>query len=172
VDDAVAIVAEMNEWAWRRFKNAVRDLDDDEINWRPLPEANNINVIVRHLRIESQWHLDSLTRGDVMPSDTSTALQEQIDAVPLDFEQNLAKLEELFTAFLDALRTARVHDVQHRTRAAYAAWPHVPVHFLAYHQAVHTAGHGAQIQTIRNLYRKTRGERALFFPENPTYPDR
>ena len=30
--------------------------------------------------------------------------------------------------------------------------------------------HCGQIQTIRNLYRKTRGEPARFFPENPTYP--
>jgi hypothetical protein len=166
----VGIVAEMNQCAWQRLKRAVHDLSDEEIHWRPLPEANNINVIVRHLRIEAQWHLDSLARGKRMPSEASPELQQEIDAVPFDFEQNLAKLEELFTAFLDTLRTATVHDLRHQTRAAYAVWPDTPVHFLAYHQAVHIAGHCAQIQTIRNLYRKTRGEQALFFPENPTYP--
>lgn len=41
---------------------------------------------------------------------------------------------------------------------------------FGFHQALHLAGHTAQISTIRNLYRKTRGEPALFFPDNPTYP--
>ena len=41
---------------------------------------------------------------------------------------------------------------------------------LAYHQATHLARHTGQIRTIRNLYRKTRGEPARFFPDNPTYP--
>jgi len=35
----------------------------------------------------------------------------------------------------------------------------------------HMATHLGQIRTIRNLYRKTRGEPARFFPENPTYPN-
>ena len=170
MDDAIGIVAEMNESAWSRFKRAVHDLSDDEVDWRSLPEANNINVIVRHLRIESQWHLDSLTRGDVMPAEASPELQRELDAIPFDYHQNLAKLEELFAAFLDALRAATVPDLRQRTQAAYAGWPAPPVHFLGYHQALHIAGHSAQIQTIRNLYRKTRGEKALFFPENPTYP--
>jgi hypothetical protein len=27
------------------------ELTTEEVNWRPVPEANNINLIVRHLRI-------------------------------------------------------------------------------------------------------------------------
>jgi hypothetical protein len=41
---------------------------------------------------------------------------------------------------------------------------------LAYHQATHLAYHTGQIRSIRNLYRKIRGEPARFFPENPTFP--
>ncbi|HKB36567.1 MAG TPA: hypothetical protein VKD72_08945 [Gemmataceae bacterium] len=42
---------------------------------------------------------------------------------------------------------------------------------LAYHQATHLAYHTGQIRSIRNLYRKTRGEPVRFFPDNPTFPD-
>jgi hypothetical protein len=41
---------------------------DEEAAWRPRPEANNIALIVRHLRIESDWHLASLTQGTDNPS--------------------------------------------------------------------------------------------------------
>jgi hypothetical protein len=43
----------MNQRAWNLLKDALVDLGDDEIDWRPLPQVNNINVIVRHLRIEA-----------------------------------------------------------------------------------------------------------------------
>jgi hypothetical protein len=35
---------------------------------------------------------------------------------------------------------------------------------------MHLAMHWGQINTIRNLYRKTRGEPARLFPDNPTFP--
>ena len=172
MDEAVRVVAEMNQRAWNLLKDAVADLINDEVNWRPLPQGNNINIIVRHLRIEAQWHLDSLMRGDAMPSDVPPALQSAIDAVPLDFERNLAKLEELFAAFLDVLRATTLSELQRRTAAAYGSVAETAgsEHFLGYHQALHVATHCGQIRTIRNLYRKTRGEPARFFPVNPTYP--
>jgi hypothetical protein len=45
-----------------------------------------------------------------------------------------------------------------------------PEHLLGFHQAMHLATHLGQIRSIRNLYRKTRGKPALFFPENPIFP--
>jgi hypothetical protein len=172
VDEALRIVAEVNQRAWNLLKDALGDLSDDEINWRPLPQGNNINVIVRHLRIEAQWHLDSLIHGDAMPSEVTPTLQREIDAVPLDFQHNLAKLEELLTGFLDALRTTTLRDLHLRTAAAYgsASAGRGSDHFLGYHQALHVATHCGQIRTIRNLYRTTRGEPGRFFPKNPTYP--
>ena len=171
MDDALGIVVELNQRAWSLLKDAVGDLSHDEIDWRPLPQGNSINIIVRHLRIEAQWHLDSLIRGDAMPSDVSPALQERIDAVPLEFERNLETLEELYAGFLDVLRTATLHDLRQRTTAAYSRAAETPgsAHLLGYHQALHVASHAGQIRTIRNLYRKTRGEPARFFPQNPTY---
>ncbi len=172
MDDALRVVVEINELVWRVLKYSVADLSNDEIDWRPHPQGNSINIIVRHLRIEAQWHLDSLMRGDTMPSDVTPALQMAIDAVPLDFQHNLEKLEELCTGFLEALRTITLQGLRDRTAAAYGSAAAVPesAHLLGYHQALHVAGHCGQIRTIRNLYRKTRGEPARFLPENPTYP--
>jgi hypothetical protein len=172
VDEELRIAAEVNQRAWNQLKDALGDLSDDEINWRPLPQGNNINVIVRHLRIEAQWHLDSLIRGDAMPSEVTPTLQREIDAVPLDFLRNLGKLEELLTGFLDGLRTTTLRDLHLRTAAAYgsASAARGLDHFLGYHQALHVAAHCGQIRMIRNLYRATRGEPGRFFPENPTYP--
>ncbi|HEY2930331.1 MAG TPA: DinB family protein [Acidobacteriota bacterium] len=171
MDDALRVISE-NQCIWSLLQDTVDDLSDAEINWRPLPQGNSINVIVRHLRIEAQWHLDSLKTGNAMPSDVTPALQEEIDAVALDFQLNLDKLEELYIGFLDILRTATLHDLQQRTAAAYGHSVEASgrTYFLGYHQAMHVAMHCGQIRTIRNLYRKTRGEPAKFFPENPTYP--
>jgi|SRR5215510_3727152 len=168
MDDALRVVVEMNEAVWDRLKNALEDLTEEEIHWRPLPQANSINVIIRHLRIEAQWHLDSIERGEPMPTIAVAASREAIDAVPADFEENLKMLEELYTRFMEILRTATLMTLQQRTVAAYGEAMGLPYR-MSYHQATHMAMHCGQIRTIRNLYRKTRGEPARFFPDNPTY---
>src|SRR5438093_851331 len=57
-----------------------------------------------------------------------------------------------------------------RTRRAYGDAVGAKDHFIAYHNAIHLTTHCGQIRMVRNLYRKARGEAALFVPENPTYP--
>jgi hypothetical protein len=168
MDDALRVAVEMHEHLWGRLKHALADLTEEEIHWRPLPQANTINVIIRHLRIEAQWHLDSLERGEPMPTMAVAAPQEAIDAVPADFEENFKRLEELYTHFVEILRTTMLETLQQRTAAAYGE-ARRRTYPLGYHQAIHVAMHCGQIRTIRNLYRKTRGEPARFHPENPTY---
>ena len=172
MDEALQIAIEMNELLWKGFKSALEDVTPEEVNWRPLPQANSINLIVRHLRIEAQWHVASLERGEPMPGvHVSADVQQWIDSVPLDFERNLKELEELYTRFIAALRRTTLAGLQQQTALAYQGRPRAyPAHLLSFHQAVHLAGHGGQICTIRNLYRKTRGEPARFFPENPSFP--
>lgn len=60
--------------------------------------------------------------------------------------------------------------LQQRTEAAYQGWPSRSPHFLGFHQAMHVSMHWGQIRTIRNLYLKTRGQPARYFPDNPTFP--
>ena len=169
MDDALQIIVEMHDSLWGRLKNALADLHEEEINWQPLPQANTINIIIRHLRIEAQWHLDSLECGAPMPTIAVGAPQAAIDAVPLDFEENCKRLEEIYRQFVAILRTATLETLGQRAATAYGeARQHT--YPLGYHQAIHLAMHCGQIRTIRNLYRKVRGEPARFFPDNPTYP--
>lgn len=171
MDDALRLAHEMTESMWLRLENALEDLTEEEIDWRPLPEANSINVIVRHLRIEAQWHLDSLERGEPMPTVAVQAPQSAIDAVPLIFRENFRCLQDLYLRFAQTLCTITLSTLEERSASAYgeASKPSGRRYLLGYHQSTHLATHIGQIRTIRNLYSKTRGESARFVPDNPTY---
>lgn len=172
MDEAVRIAMEMGQRAWHLFKDAVDGVAEEEIDWRPLPQANSINIIVRHLRIEAQWHVDGIARGTPMPPDIPASRQNEICAVAMDFRANLEKLNELYGEFQDVLKTLTTREVAQRTAETYGAAAEqkgLP-HLLGYHQAMHLAMHSAQIRTIRNLYRTSQGRPGRFFPDNPTYP--
>ncbi len=172
MDPALQLVIEMTEMSWNRFKDDLKDLTAEEIDWRPLPQANNINLIIRHLRIEAEWHLASLERGERMPLlDITPELQRSIDAVPLDFERNVKELDALFNGFIAALRRTTLDGLEKQTALAYSqARRKPPPHLLGFHQLLHFAGHAGQISSIRNLYRRTRGEPSRFVPVNPSFP--
>jgi hypothetical protein len=136
----------------------------------PLPEANNIALIVRHLAIEAQWHRACLQRGEPMPREVTDKLQRRIDAVPLAFEDNFGAVQEALAGFLETLLRMTLVGLRERSAAAYRAWPSASAHLLGYHQAMHVSMHRGQIRMIRNLYHKTQGRPARFFPDNPTYP--
>jgi hypothetical protein len=173
VDQGPSFVVEMNEAIWARFAADVSDLTPAEADWRPLPQANCINAIVRHLRIEAEWHLASLERGAAMPGNVSPELQHQIDSVPMEFGQNFKELARLFARYLEVLRQTPLRRLQMHTARAYgptASGAPISPHFLGFHQATHLASHLGQIRALRNLYCKTRGEPARFHPGNPTYP--
>jgi hypothetical protein len=171
MDEALQIVFELNSSMWQALRNALEELTEEEVHWRPLPQANTISIIVRHLRIESEWHVNSLERGEPMPTIAVAPSQEAIDAVTDEFPENFRRLGEFCTRFLDILRTTAVSTLRERTAAAYGNLSESDDrrYLLAYHHATHLAMHCGQIRTIRNLYRKTRGEPARFFPQNPTY---
>src|SRR5439155_19948389 len=124
-----------------------------------------------HLRIESEWHLNSILRGDVMPFGVSPDLQRQIDAVSLNFNANRDALMQSGAAFMKHLQVMTPSALRERTAQAYDAKAGQTPHLLAYHQAMHLMTHCGQIRMIRNLYGKNRGERPRFFPDNPTYPN-
>ena len=162
----------MNASMWAALKSALEDLTEEEIHWRPLPQANTISLIVRHLRIESEWHVDSLERGAPMPTIVISPSREAIDAVSEEFEDNFQKLATFCTRFLELLQATTLEGLRERTATAYGKLSENEgrTYFLAYHHAAHMATHCGQIRMIRNLYRKVRGEPARFFPDNPTYP--
>jgi hypothetical protein len=107
-----------------------------------------------------------------MPVQVTASLRQEIDSAPLDFERSLNELEKAYTGFVAALRRTTLPALQQQTALVYRDFPGEarPPHLLSFHQAVHLAMHWGQVRTIRNLYRKTRGEPARFCPENPTFP--
>ena len=107
-----------------------------------------------------------------MPTIAAPVSQEVIDAVPFDFAENLDTLQRLYIEFCDTLGAQSLETVKEMNAAAYgeAITGQGFAYMLAYHQATHLAYHTGQIRSIRNLYRKTRGEPVRFVPDNPTYP--
>ena len=172
MDDALRVIFEMNTSVWAALKVALDDLTEEEIRWQTLPQANTINIIVRHLRIEAEWHVDSLELGKPMPTVATSPSQEALDAVSDNFQENLRALTQYCTRFLEILRTTTLNTLRERTAAAYGkiAESEQSQYLLGYHHATHLALHCGQIRSIRNLYRKTRGEPIRFFPDNPTFP--
>lgn len=63
MDEALQLVIAMSERHWKRFKNELKEVSPEESNWRPLPQANNMHVILQHLWIEEQLYLASLEHG-------------------------------------------------------------------------------------------------------------
>ena len=175
MEDVIAFAADMNEWILKRLLADLKDVTPDEADWRPLPQANNINLIVRHLRIEAKWQLDAMSDGKPMPAEVSPGEQQSIDSIALDdFVGNLEELEKLCNGFIEAMRRTTLAGLEQKEKTGYqeyrAAGVSPPPRFLSFHHAMHLAGHLSQIHTIRNLYRKTRGEPARFYPDNPTFP--
>ena len=170
MDEALRVVVEMNECVWKRFKDDLEGVTAEEANWRPLPHANSINLILRHVRLDAPWHVAGIERSELArPQDPAVPTT---DPVPLDFERNLRELDESCRRFIGRLRAMTLADLQQRTAVAYDGFPQgqLPEHFLGFHLALHLAAHDGQVRTLRNLYRKTRGEPAAFFPDNPTFP--
>jgi hypothetical protein len=172
LDESLRAIHEVNVEAWNRLKAALADVSDEESNWQIVPEANSINVIVRHLRIEAAWHVASLRDGTPMPTVAVPVVQEDVDAIPLDFAANLRALTDFQHQYLDTLGASTFTTLREHTLTAYgrALVPEGRAYFIAYHNAIHLAMHCGQIRMLRNLYRKTRGEPALFVPDNPTFP--
>jgi uncharacterized protein DUF664 len=115
MDQALEPLIEMHSMVWKRFKRSLADLEPDEVDWRPLPQANNINTIVRHLRIEAEWHVDCLERGVAMPDDVTAEVQQWIDSVPMDFDGNLRKLEELYSRFVAKLSSLALDGLKQQS---------------------------------------------------------
>jgi uncharacterized damage-inducible protein DinB len=169
MDDAVQLASEMSEANWNNFKNDVKGLTADEINWRPLPQGNNINVLVKHLRVVEELFVSRLEHGEQSPYTDGPGVQKLTDAVPQHFDQNLRELEDLHNRFIAALRSTTLAELKRRTFLTPFAQGPQPANALLLAEISHLATHRGQIRTIRNLYRRARGEEGLFLPQNPTF---
>jgi len=169
VDDAIQLAIEMSEANWNNFKNDVKGLAADEINWRPLPQGNNINALVKHLRVVEELFLSRLEQGEQSPYEDGPSVRKLTDSIPQNFDQNLKELEDLHTRYIAALRSTTLAELRRKTFLTPFAQGPQPANTLLLAEISHLATHRGQIRTIRNLYRRARGEQGLFLPQNPTF---
>jgi uncharacterized damage-inducible protein DinB len=169
MDEAVQLAIEMSEANWNNFKNDVKGLTADELNWRALPHGNNINALVRHVRGVEELFLSRLVQGEQSPYKDAASVQRLTDAIPQGFEQNMNQLEDLHNRFISALRSMTLAELRRRTFITPFAQGPQPANVLLLAEISHLSTHRGQIRTLRNLYRKARGEQALFLPQNPTF---
>jgi uncharacterized damage-inducible protein DinB len=169
MDDAIQLAVEMSEANWNNFKNDVKGLTADEINWRPLPQGNSINVLIKHLRVVEELILSRLEQGEQSPYKDGPSVQKLTDSISQDFDQNMNALEELHNRFIAVVRPITLAELKRKTFLTPFAQGPQPANTLLLGEISHLATHRGQIRTIRNLYRRVHGEQGLFLPQNPTF---
>src|SRR5437016_10648504 len=138
MDQALRTAIDMNQHIWNGLSRDLKNVGPEEANWRPLPQANNINLIVRHLRIEAQWKLASLETGEPEPIEATESVMRFIDSIGFDFKQNLKELDELCSRFIAVLREMDESTLLKRNELADGERARSP-HFLSFHQPMHLA---------------------------------
>ncbi|MGH8064335.1 MAG: DinB family protein [Candidatus Entotheonellia bacterium] len=169
MDEAIQLAIEMSEANWNNVKNDLKNLTPEEIDWRPLPQANNINVLVKHLRVVEELLFSRLEQGEQSPYRDGPSVQKLTDSVPQNFDRNMQQLEAFHHRFIAALRATTLAELKRKTFLTPFAQGPQPANTLLLGEISHLATHRGQIRTVRNLYRKARGEQGLFLPQNPTF---
>ena len=167
MDDAIQLAIEMSETNWNNFKNDVQGLTAEETNWRPLPQGNSINILLKHLRVVEELFVSRLEQGEQSPYKDGPSVQKLTDSIAQHFDQNLQELENFHQRFIAALRATTLPELRRKTFLTPFAQGPQPANTLLLAEISHLATHRGQIRSIRNLYRRSRGEPGLFFPQNP-----
>lgn len=97
--------------------NTVRDLSEEELNWRPpIPQCNSIYVILYHAANATHWWLN-VVRGNIIERDRLAEFSTH---------GTFAQIEELFTSWLHVaeqiiptLQVADYEEVHILTRGLY-----------------------------------------------------
>ena len=169
MDQAIEFAVGFMEMNWNNFKNDLKDVTDDELDWRPLPESNNIRALIRHLRTVEQLFLSRLEDGDNTPWKDGASIQKLTDSITHDFQQNLKEFEDLHNRFVSLVKGSTMADLKAQTlSSAFSPRPQSKDSIIL-GEISHIATHRGQIRTLRNMYRRAKGEKGLFLPENPTF---
>jgi uncharacterized damage-inducible protein DinB len=171
MDDAIQLAIDMSDTTWKAFTAEFKDLTPDEIHWRPLPQANNIAGLIHHLRVVEELFLAPLEQGEQSPYTDAPSVQQLTGSVPRNDEQNLREFEALHERFLTCLKHTPLADVKRQTFVTPFAQGSRPWNAVLFSEIGHLTLHRGQIRTLRNLYRTTRGEQALFAPQNATFSE-
>jgi uncharacterized damage-inducible protein DinB len=166
MDQAIEFAVGFMERNWNDLKTALKDMTDDALDWRPVPESNTIRSIVRHLRTVEQLYLSLLEEGDQTPWNDADYVRKLTDAITSDFQQNMKELEEFHHRFVSLIKKSTLAELTAQTFVEAPSPRPQSKDSLISRDLRHLITHTGQIRTLRNLYRRTKGEKGLFRPDN------
>ena len=156
--DSVKLLDEMSEQMWLLLQRNLSGITENEADWRPHADANNVRWLLGHLAWFEAWTHDALRREG----------RYLIDRDPTAYlEGTVPELLDRFTRARIRLR-ARVEKLDHREigeRLSYFGRYEVTGLELLKTHALHLAGHRFQIRYVRGTYARAHGtDKARFDP--------
>ena len=156
--DSAKLLDEMAEQMWLLLQRNLSGITEDEADWRPHPEANNVRWLLGHLAWFEEWTHDALRREG----------RYLIDRDPTAYlEGTIPELIDRFMRARIRLR-ARVATLDHRDvsdRLSYFGRYEVTGLELLKTHALHLAGHRFQMRYVRGTYARAHGtNKAAFDP--------
>jgi hypothetical protein len=115
MDQVLEFAVGLLERNWNDLKNDLQDMTDAELDWRPVPEANNIRSIVRHLRMVEQLYLSLLEDGDQTPWKNEDYVQKLTDSITYDFQQYMKLFEDFHNRFVSLMKGSTLADLKVQT---------------------------------------------------------
>jgi hypothetical protein len=156
--DSAKLLDEMAEQMWLLLQRNLSGITEDEADWRPHPDANNVRWLLGHLVWFEEWTHDALRReGRYLVDRDPTAYAE-------------GTITELLARFARARARLRVrlahldhHDLNDRL-SYFGRYEVTGLELLKTH-ALHFAGHRFQIRYVRGTYARAHGtNKAAFDP--------
>ncbi|MGH7394361.1 MAG: DinB family protein, partial [Candidatus Methylomirabilales bacterium] len=96
MDPKIALLLEMERSVWSHIWQNLTGLTEEEYRWRPLPQANDINWILRHLAGYERY-CGNVVRGvDVgrapWPDAPFPQIKRDLEELTADYQQAIAPL--------------------------------------------------------------------------------
>jgi len=127
-----------------KFREQVRGLDHGTLNWRPLPKANSIAVLVAH-SLGSEREMIRAVRS--LPSDRDRDSEFRVEAAAADL---LALIDQVHGELDQHLASLTADDlIQDRARKDHDPKP--GLHWLISNYG-HAREHLAQVELTKQLY--------------------
>ncbi|HVH62672.1 MAG TPA: DinB family protein [Candidatus Dormibacteraeota bacterium] len=127
-----------------RFREQVRDLDHGTLNWRPLPKANSIAVLVAH-SLGSERELIRAVRS--LPSERDRESEFKVEAEAAELMELLDRADRELDEHLGGLTQQDL--IEDRPRKDHE--PHTGLYWLLSNYG-HEREHLAQIELTKQLY--------------------
>jgi len=171
MDQVIEFAVGMMERNWNELKDDLKDITDDELDWRPVPESNSIRSIVRHLRTVEQLYLSRLEDAENSPWKDNAAVQKLAESATYDFPQIMKEFEDFRNRFVSWIQGSTMADLKAQTFPDPSSPPGIVLtkDSMISREIRHMITHRGQIRTLRNLYRRTKGKKGLFSPENESF---